>query len=310
MTLTRRQVALLGVLTLLWGLNWPMMKFSLREVSPLYFRALTMSGGTLTLLAFFAWRGVPLGVSRADALRIAWLAVPNIIGWHLCSIIGLAQLPAGRAAVLAFTMPVWTVLLAVLLFGERMTARSWLAVVAAITAVGLLAGNELVALAGHPVGVLWLQAGAFSWALGTVLLRRTRLDAPTEAVTVGMMLLGSVFFWLAAPLAEPLPAWRGWHAATWWSLLYGVFLNFGYAQIIWFTLVRALPAQASAFSVMAVPLVGIASATAIVGEVPQPTDWLAALFVAAAIASATRPAPAAAKAASAARRARGDNPVP
>lgn len=204
--------------------------------------------------------GVPLGVSRADALRIAWLAVPNIIGWHLCSIVGLAQLPAGRAAVLAFTMPVWTVLLAVLLFGERMTARSWLAVVAAIAAVGLLAGYELVALAGHPVGVLWLQAGAFSWALGTVLLRRTRLDAPTEAVTVGMMLLGSVFFWLAAPLA--------------------------------------------------VPLVGIASATAIVGEAPQPTDWLAALFVAAAIASATRPAPAAAKAASTARRAGGDNPVP
>ena len=67
MALTRRQWLLMGVLTLLWGLNWPMMKFTLREVSPLYFRALTMSGGTLTLIAIFAWRGVPLGVSRANA---------------------------------------------------------------------------------------------------------------------------------------------------------------------------------------------------------------------------------------------------
>ena len=100
----------------------------------------------------------------------------------------------------------------------------------------------------------------------------------------------AVFFWIVAPLVEPLPAWPQWHTATWWSLAYGVFLNFGYAQIIWFGLARALPAQASAFSVMAVPLVGIASATLIVGEVPRATDWLAALFIAVAIFSATRPA--------------------
>ena len=89
---------------------------------------------------------------------------------------------------------------------------------------------------------------------------------------------------------ETWPAWNQWLDATWWSLAYGVFLNFGDAQIIWFGLARALPAQASAFAVMAVPLVGIASATAIVGKVPQATDWLAALFIAVAIASATAPA--------------------
>ncbi len=301
MTLTRRQWLLLSTLTLLWGLNWPMMKFSLREITPLYFRALTMGGGTLTLIAFFSWRGVPLGVTRAQALRLAWLALPNIIGWHLCSIIGLSQLPAGRAGILAFTMPVWTVLLTVLLFGERMSPRSWLAVVAAITAVGLLAANELLTLSGQPVGILWLQAAALCWALGTVLMRRSSLPLPTETMTVWMMVYGSIVFWAVAPLVEPWPAWTEWHAATWWSLGYGVFLNFGYAQVIWFGLARALPARASAFSVMAVPVVGIASATLIVGEVPHPTDWLAALLIALAIASATG---------AGLRRGRGDNPAP
>lgn len=269
MTLTRRQWALIALVTLLWGLNWPMMKFALREVSPLYFRAITMSGGTLTLIAFFAWRGVPLGVSRGQALRLLWLALPNIIGWHLCSIIGLSQLPSGRAVILAFTMPVWTVLLTVLLFGERMNARTWLAVVAGVASVGLLAANELVALAGRPIGVLWLQGGALSWAVAT---------------------------WV-----EPWPAWGLWPASTWGSLGFGVFLNFGFAQVIWFSLVRALPARASAFGVMAVPLVGISSATVIVGEVLRPTDWLAAVCIAVAIFSATG---------GAARPARSDNPAP
>ena len=67
---------------------------------------------------------------------------------------------------------------------------------------------------------------------------------------------------------------------TWWSLGYGVFLNFGFAQIIWFGLVRVLPAQASAFSIMAVPLVGIASATADRRRGAAATDWLAALCIA------------------------------
>ena len=149
--------------------------------------------------------------------------------------------------------------------------------------------------------MLWLQAAALSWALGTALMQRSALAWPTEAVTVWMMLFGSVFFWIAAPLAEPRPAWRQWHDATWWSLIYGVFLNFGYAQIIWFGLARTLPAQASAFSVMAVPLVGIAAATAIVGEVPQATDWLAALCITAAIVSANWQS---------ARPLRSDNPRP
>jgi drug/metabolite transporter (DMT)-like permease len=298
MTLTRRQWLLLGVLTLLWGMNWPMMKLSLREVSPLWFRALTMSGGTLTLIAFFAARGVALGVNRAQARSLAWLGLFNITGWHFCSIVGLSQLPAGRAGILAFTMPVWTVLITVVLFGERMTARAWLSVAAGVTAVSLLAAHELVALAGQPIGVLWLQFGAISWALGTVLMRRSALALPTEAVTVWMMIFGSCFFWIVAPLTEPLPPWRTWHEATWWSLAYGVLLNFGFAQVIWFGLARSLPARASTFAVMAVPLVGIATATAIVGEVPHASDWLAALFIAVAIVSATT-APA-----------RGDNPRP
>jgi drug/metabolite transporter (DMT)-like permease len=136
-------------------------------------------------------------------------------------------------------------------------------------------------------------------------MRRSTLALPTEAVTVWMMIYGSIFFCAVAWLVEPLPDWRAWHATTWWSLVYGVFLNFGYAQIIWFTLARALPTQASAFSVMAVPVVGIASSAVLVGEVPQATDWLAALCIVIAIASATGQRPAAPV-----RPARSDNAPP
>lgn len=284
-----RDLLLLVALTLMWGINWPMMKFSLRELSPLWFRAWTMSGGALLLLAFFTWRGVDLRVPREKWWPVAWLALPNILGWHGLSIMGLSGLPSGRAAILGFTMPVWTVLVAVLLGEQRLSRRVFISVVAATAAVGLLSAQELSTLAGHPVGVLWMQGAAFCWALGTVLMRRSSLGLPTESVTVWMMLMGSVAFWIVAPLMEPFPDAGSFSAGLWWSLLYGVVLNYGYAQVIWFSMAKRLPPSASAFSIMAVPVVGTLGATVIVGEIPRATDWAAAACVMLAIAAALVP---------------------
>ncbi len=289
MILDRRTLAGLVALTLMWGVNWPMMKFSLREVTPLWFRALTMTGGALVLMLFFVARGVDMRLPRAEALRVAWLALPNIVGWHFFSILGLQELASGRAAILGFTMPVWTVGIGLLIAHERLTPRVAVSVVAAVAAVALLSWQELARLAGRPLGVVWMQVAAACWAIGTLMMRRTATTLPTEAVTVWMMLMGAVFFLVAAPLAEPLPQPAAFSAAMWASLAYGVLLNYGYAQVLWFGLARRLPPAASAFSIMAVPLVGTLSAMAIVGERPQPADLLAAVAIMVAIGAALLP---------------------
>lgn len=284
-----RELFMLSALTLMWGINWPMMKLSLSALPPLWFRAWTMTGGALVLLAFFHLRGTDMRLPRDKWLPVAWLALPNIIGWHGLSIIGLSGLPSGRAAILGFTMPVWTVLVAILLGEQRMSRRVWISVVAATAAVGLLSAQELSTLAGHPQGVLWMQGAALCWALGTVMMRRTQVKLPTEVVTVWMMLMGSVVFWIVAPLSAPFPDASALSLPLWLSLVYGVFLNYGYAQILWFNLARQLPPSASAFSIMAVPVVGTMGATVIVGEVPQAYDWAAAVCVMLAIGAALVP---------------------
>jgi len=289
-----RGAALAGLvgLTLAWGLNWPIMKFSLRELSPLYFRAATMTGGALLLAAWFSARGRDMRLPRSAWLPLALLAAPNILGWHLFSILGVSELASGRAAILGFTMPIWTALLAVLFFGERLTVRVVIGVACAAIAIALLVEHEVVALTGRPLGIVWMQIAALSWAFGTILMRRTRLALSTEAITVWMMLLSCAVFWLIAPLFEPWPRWQ-FSAPMWLALAWGVAINYGIAQVVWFGLARSLPPTASAFSIMAVPVVGTVSAIAIVGEVPRWQDWAAALAVILAIASALlwRPAP-------------------
>jgi drug/metabolite transporter (DMT)-like permease len=272
----------------MWGINWPMMKLSLREITPLYFRALTMTGGALWLYAFYRSRGIRMTPHGTEWRTVVTLGVPNMLGWHWVSILGVKELASGRAAILGFTMPIWTVLLGAALFGEKLTRRVVFAAVAVAITIGLLVSDEVTSLAGRPMGIVWMEFGAVLWAIGTLLMRRTRFTLPVEALTVWMMILSAACLWVISFFSEPVPS-LAFSGLMWFSLAYGVLINYGFAQIIWFGLARDLPPATSAMSVMAVPLIGTLSATLIVGEWPGCQDFVAIAFVMAAIAAVLLP---------------------
>ena len=286
--ITRRQTLALVALTLMWGINWPVMKLSLREMSPLYFRAVTMTGGALWLYLFYRARGVRMAPRGAEWRSICMLAAPNMLGWHMVTVLGVRELASGRAATLGFTMPIWTVLISAVFLGERLTLRVTLAALSVAVAIGLLLWHEFASMSGRPVGVAWMELGALLWAVGTLMMRRARITLPMEALTVWMMLLSSACLWLVAASFEPWPAWH-YSTPMWASLTYAVLVNYGLAQIIWFGMARDLPPSTSAMSVMAVPVVGTLSATLIVGEWPQWQDFAAIVFVVGAIAAVLLP---------------------
>ena len=274
----------------MWGVNWPMMKLSLQGITPLYFRATTMSLGAAMLFALVAMRGERMLPVGQEWKAIAVLGLTNVLGWHTLSIMGVQELASGRAAILGFTMPIFTVLIGAAFFNERITRRVGLAVVCVTAAVGLLLWHELQRMSGRPAGVAWMLGAAICWALGTLQMRRAHLTLSPTVLTVWMLLLGSGVLWVLAVLLEPVPQPAGFSTAMWISLAYGMLINYGVAQLIWFGMARHLPPATSAMSITAIPLVGTLSATMILGEVPLWQDWLAMVFVMVAIASVLLPA--------------------
>ena len=287
--MSRQQAWALLALTLMWGVNWPMMKLSLQEMSPLYFRASTMLLGAGWLFFYVRRRGERMWPAGREWSAIALLALPNVLGWHTLSIFGVQELASGRAAILGFTMPIFTVLLGAAFFGERITPRVRVAVVCASIAIALLLWHEVARISGRPAGIVWMLSAAICWALGTLLFRRAQFTLSPLVVTVWMLLLGSIAVWALALGLEPLPDITRFSLPMWISLLYGVVINYGFAQLIWFGMARTLPPATSAMSIMAIPLVGTLSATLIVGEVPHWRDWMAMGFVMMAIASVLWP---------------------
>ena len=287
--ISRQQLIGLVGITLMWGINWPMMKIALREVSPMYFRGVTMGLGAVWLLFYFRFQGLRLWpANRREWRDIVLLGIPNMFLWHALSIIGVMSLPSGRASILGFTMPVWTVVIGVMFMGAQFTPRIIAAVIATLAAIGLLISHEFTALQGQPMGILWMELGALSWAIGTLWMRRISFTMPVQSLTVWMMLISSPLILLVAAGTETWPTWEL-SPLAWGSLAYAVLINYGFAQIIWFGMARDLPPATSAMSIMAVPVVGTLSASLLIGELPHWQDYAAMVCVVLAIAAVLLP---------------------
>src|SRR5262249_24616150 len=150
---------------------------------PLTFRALSMWLGLPVLYAAVRWMRADLRIPRADWPELAKLTFTNMLVWHVLAILSVQALSSGRAAILGYTMPIFSALWGRALFGERLARRQMIGVAAAAIGVALLLWHELGPMAGRPWGALGMLVAAAAWALGTQQLRRTHVAASTAALS-------------------------------------------------------------------------------------------------------------------------------
>jgi drug/metabolite transporter (DMT)-like permease len=186
-------------------------------------------------------------------------------------------------------MPIFSAVLGAWLFKSALSKRGWLGVTAAAIGVGLLLWHEFTNLAGRPVGVALALFAAATWALGTQLLRRTRIEVPTLTLSFWMTTLTALGMALLATIFER-DQWVAPSSAVWWGVVYNAVLIFGYAHAAWFYLARSLPPVASTLSVMFIPVLGTFTGALWLGEVLHWQDWAAVVLMVVAIASVLWPA--------------------
>ena len=282
--LNRQQLANLVLLTLVWGLNWPVMKMGVSNYPALTFRALSIMLGVPVLALALALMKVPFRVPRRYWPELLGLTATNMLIWQVCIILAVQSLSSGRAAILGYTMPIFSAIIGSLLFKAAMSRRAWLGVGAAAMGVALLLWHELTGLAGRPAGVALALIAAGSWALGTQLLRRTRIELPTLTLSFWMTVLTGTAITILAVVFDR-SAWQMPSAPVSWAIAYNAVLIFGYAHAAWFFLARGLPPVASTLSVMFIPVLGVFAGALWLGEVLHWQDFAAMVLMVGAIAS-------------------------
>ena len=288
MQLSRRQLILLVLLTLVWGFNWPVMKLGIADYPPLTFRALSIWLGVPVLGLALVVMKVPFFIPRERYRELFWLAFANMFVWHALIIVALKHLSSGRAAILGYTMPIFSALLGAWFFNAHLRTRNWLGVAAAGLGVSLLLWHELTYLGGQPLAVLCALIGAATWALGTHRLRNTSMQVATLTISFWMTLMTAIVMSLLGVLFER-SQWKPPGTAAWWSIGYNAVLIYGFAHAAWFFLARSLPPIASTLSVMMIPILGVFSGAIGLGEVLHWQDWAAVVLMVLAIASVLAP---------------------
>ena len=280
--LSRQGFLLLAALSIFWGFNWPVMKTVLTEVPPLYFRGSCLLLGGAGMLAVARISGSTVAIPQGCWGRVLWLTLFNIVGWNVLAIYGVSLLPSGRAALLGYTMPLWSAILSVWILGEQISIRRIVGLVLGLSGIVALMGGSLDGMMQAPIGVTCMIVAAWSWALGVVLLKRLPVGMPTSSLTGWIMLLGGIPM---LAVAIPLETSRLIVPSFWpaFGLAYNTFIAFMFCYWAWNRIVLMVPVAGSSLSSLATPLIGVLGGILVLGE---PLGWreiLAALLILAAV---------------------------
>lgn len=245
------------------------------------------------VLALIAWRVVgtldlPAGCRRGAILTgIVWLlGTSGYMG-------SVHFIPVGLAALLFFTFPLWVALFARLVEQAPLSLAGTLAFPLAFAGLALALGPSWATL--DPVGIALALFGGLC-AAGTFLLSRRPLERAPVLVfaawtnSVALLTMVPLLLLHGALPGEPVASL----ALTWpdstlaWLAKGGATLAYLVAVLATFGAIRSAGAARTALLMNLEPLISLALAGLLLGELLSPLQWLGALLVIAAVVLGSR----------------------
>lgn len=259
--MSTRDLLLALVVIVVWGLNFVVIMTGLNHMPPLFMGALRFMLVVFPAILFIRKPQVPWRWLLAYGLTIslgqfAFLFSAMAVG-----------MPAGLASLVLQSQAFFTLLFAALFIGERVRPPNLMGLVVAaigLTLIGMQV-DRVMTLAGFTLTI----CAASMWALGNVITRRIgKVDL------VGLVVWGNLIpplpflalsWWLEGPVAIQA-ALDGFNLQ---SALVLIYLAFGATLLgysIWGRLLSRYPAsQVAPFSLL-VPVVGLTSASVLLGD--------------------------------------------
>ncbi len=258
-------IILLAALSIAWGVSWPTMKTVVGELPIFTFRMLTAWGGGVCVLLLTGLVGNGIWLHKRDIGPTIIAGMLNITGWLYFTALGLTILPAGRAAVLAYTMPLWSFLAGIVLMQEPVTRRRVISLICGLGAVLVLAGDDLLRFGAAPLGVLAILAAAASWGIGTVIQKKVPWRTPLFTVAAWQLLIGGIPLAAIALIYETDP-YRNLTLGGALGMAYVILIATVFGYWAWFRIVRLVPTSIASLGALPVPLIGVTASTLVLGE--------------------------------------------
>lgn len=278
--------ALYGIAAaVLFGVTVPLAKLLLPHSSPIVLAGLLYVGAGVTLIAVTMVRRVlstpdkrEASLQPEDALSLFAIVVTGGIIGPILMLFGLQRLSGVTTALLLNLEAPFTILLAVVAFGEHLGKRETAAAALIIVGAAILGWNP-TPLRFDAVGVLALAAACMSWAVDNNLTQRLSLRDPIALVRSKALGAGFCTLLIAAISGHTLPDGETIAAVM---LIGGA--GYGASIVLDTYALRLLGAAREAAYFATAPFIGALAAVPLLGERLAPLDLAAAAVMAAGVA--------------------------
>ncbi len=287
--LTGRDLAAVLVVVVVWGLNFVVMKFALRDFTPFQLGAVRYVFAVLPLILFIK----PPPMARKWLLMYGLFQGVGQFGFLFLALkVGMT---AALASVLLQTQVFFTALFGFVLLGERASRALQAGMLLAALGLTCFVLNHLQpaavgSSAASLFGLLLTLCAAAMWSASNIVARRVQ-QLPHDYSPLAFVVWSSSvaivpFVVLSVAFDAPEVRWQ-WldaRASSWLAVAYLGWMASILGYTLWTGLLKRHPANKVAPFSLGVPVVGLATGMLVLGEVITPWQWAGIALVVAALA--------------------------
>lgn len=257
------------IITVIWGLNVPVMKIGLMSLSPLVYNACRLIIAAILSIAVLlitkSYKPMPIG----DLKKIAIIGGLGIFVNQVLITFGMSQTTAGNSSLVLATLPVEVAVINSIFKIEAISRRMTAGVITGLLGVLLVvvgSNKELSLLGPHLIGALLLLGGQFCYGYYTVFIKELNDRYSTYQIFAYIMVFNAVLFLIIALPELTSTDWSIIPEAALYSIFFSSMFALVMANTVWIWVVFWLGSTKASLSQYLCPVVSIAFAWAYLGE--------------------------------------------
>lgn len=269
----------LGLLVVaLWGSNPTAVKIGIAGITPLQYAMLraVLASGFYLLALVVVGRGFVEAIKKLsfkDYVVLVLVGLLQTTVFFYALAVGVSYVPAGIAAVLINTQPLFTAFFSVIIFKERLSFKAGLGIAIAFLCIPLVVIPQLHGSTSLK-GVAILIIAAVAWSSSILIFKRNvpRSFSPLF-VAILQMWLGTTALVLLTGIFSKIN-FTAIPLTTEWSLLYTAAIGTCIPYTLWFFLLRRFKATYISTYTFLIPVFGLFFGVVVLGEKLLPIEML------------------------------------
>jgi drug/metabolite transporter (DMT)-like permease len=276
---------LLLLMVLIWGANFSVVKFALRDFPELAFNACRLIVASIVFAsAMWMKRDLPRDLPRRDWVRILVIGIIGTGFYQLGFLTGVKRTSVGNASLITGSSPVVIAMLTALVGHERIPPLRWAGIAMAMLGLYLVVGHGVDFSAESRLGDFLVIGSMICWSIYSV-SARPLLDTYSPLMVTGISFMSGTTLYILVTLPLLMATeWSVISTASWTAMAVSGVLALSVSYLIWYSAIQRLGATRTSVYNYLTPIVAIVVAALWLREPVQGNQLLGAAAILAGLA--------------------------